>query len=61
MPDHCEQEVFWGVECCGCSGWQNPRDGKINVLNEKETGFLLITDFKLLNQMKGISINYCDF
>ena len=27
----------------------------------QETGFLLITDFKLLNQMKEKEINYCDF
>jgi hypothetical protein len=51
---------------CGHPTPQTPRGGemggKINILNEKrKKNFLCSTNFKLLSQMKGNSINKCDF
>jgi hypothetical protein len=51
----------------GGGGWcdrtrqQIPGGGKINTSNEKNSNFLRLTNFKLLNHINGSSKNACDF
>jgi hypothetical protein len=44
----------------GLPGRQSARDRKMNILHEK-IDFLCKIKFKLLSQIKGNLINYCDF
>ena len=39
---------------------RSPRSGKMNILNEQKICFLRSTNFKLLRQIKGNSVNNCE-
>jgi len=61
IPNHCVQEVCWRESVGTVVGGKIQGMEKLIFQMKKEIGFLLITDFKLFNQMKGVSINYCEF
>ena len=54
----CEGGGGGGGEWCGRPGRQVPRGSEMENVNENY--FLCLTDFKLLSQRQGNSVNYCD-
>jgi hypothetical protein len=53
-----------GVSAAATTGWQGAKGrelgDKLNILNEMYSDFVCWTNFKLLTQIQGNSVNNCD-